>query len=89
MEKAIKCHIFVYKNLKIDSIRALSEGKHIKLTLKDENIMIDAIGFNIGKLADDYHIGDKVDVVGMLEINKFNGNENITNKFERYNENHI
>ena len=29
--------IFVYKNLKIDSIRALSGGKHLKLILKDDN----------------------------------------------------
>ena len=34
--------IFVYKNLKIDSIRALSEGKHLKLTLKDDNLLINA-----------------------------------------------
>jgi len=35
--------VFVYKNLKIDSIRALSEGKHLKLVLKDESRLIDAI----------------------------------------------
>ena len=29
-----KMPIFAIKNLKIDSIRALSEGKHLKLTLK-------------------------------------------------------
>ena len=30
--EANKMPVFVYKNLKIDSIRALSEGKHLKLT---------------------------------------------------------
>ena len=30
-----KMPIFEFKNLKIDSIRSLSEGKHIKMTLKD------------------------------------------------------
>ena len=30
--------IFAFKNLKIDSIRALSEGKHIKMTLKDRKL---------------------------------------------------
>ena len=72
-----KVPIFMYKGLKIDSIRALSENKHIKLTLKDDNMIIDAIGFNMGHLANEYLIGEKVDVVGMLEINKFNGMERI------------
>ena len=39
--------------------------------------MIDAIGFNMGEVADQYLIGDKVDIVGSLEINQFGGNENI------------
>ena len=59
------------------SIRALSEGKHIKLTLRDKNIVIDAIGFNMGSLADEYLLGDRIDVVGSLEINKYNGRESI------------
>ncbi len=33
--EANKMPVFIYKNLRIDSIRALSEGKHLKLTLKD------------------------------------------------------
>lgn len=72
-----KMPLFAFKNLKINSIRSLSEGRHIKLTLQDNNNMINAIGFNLGEVADDYRIGDKVDVVGVLEINKFNGEDNI------------
>ncbi len=68
---------YVFKNLKIDSIRALTEGKHIKLTLKDGNTLINAIGFNLGYLANEYKIGDKIDVVGTLEINSFNGVDNL------------
>lgn len=64
---------FVYKGLKINSIRALSEGKHLKLSLRDDNQLIDAIGFNLGHLADEFLIGDKVDIVGILEINEYNG----------------
>lgn len=72
-----KVPIFAYKGLKINSIRALTEGKHLKLTLKDENLIINAIGFNMGYLIDDYLIGDKVDIVGVLEINNFNGMESV------------
>ena len=64
---------FVYKGLKINSIRALSEGKHLKLSLRDDNQLIDAIGFNLGHLVDEFLIGDKVDIVGILEINEYNG----------------
>ncbi len=72
-----KTPIFIYKNLKIDSIRALSEGKHLKLTLKDENTIINAIGFNMGHYSEEYLIGDKIDVIGVLEINSFNGVQNV------------
>ena len=68
-----KMPVFAFKNLKIDSIRALTEGKHLKLTLKEGNTVVNAIGFNMGKFAEEYRIGDKVDVVGVLEINTFNG----------------
>lgn len=30
-------------------------------------------GFNLGHLSEEYRIGDKVDVAGVLEINSFNG----------------
>ena len=72
-----KMPLFAIKNLKIDSIRALSEGKHLKLTLKDNKNIINAIGFNLGYMSSDYKIGDKIDVVGNLEINTFNGVDNI------------
>ena len=73
--EANKMPLILFKNLKIDSIRALSEGKHLKLTLKNENQWIDAIGFNLGSLSDEYQLGDKIDVVGTLEINEYNNNE--------------
>lgn len=67
--------LFLIRNLRIDSIRTLSEGKHIKMTLKQDNYLIDAIGFNLGEESTKYLIGDKIDVVGTLEINSFNNKE--------------
>ena len=73
-----KCPMFLFKNLKIDSIRSLTEGKHMKLTLKSENgNMITAMGFNMGYRAEEFLIEDRVDIVGTLEINSFNGMENV------------
>lgn len=70
--------VIIYKNLKIDSIRALSEGKHLKLILLDGNSYIDAIGFNMGDLTNQFQIGDKVDIVGNIGINQFRNIENIS-----------
>lgn len=76
--EANKMPIFAFKNLKIDSIRSLTDGKHLKLTLKsNNNYYVNAIGFNLGYLAEDYKIGDKIDVAGNLEINSFNGVDSI------------
>lgn len=70
--------LFQLSELKVVSIRALSEGKHLKMTLKDENNKyIDVIGFNMGNLSEEYKIGNKVDVVGTLEINSYKEIENI------------
>ena len=76
--EANKMPIFAFKNLKIDSIRALTEGRHLKLTLKsNNNTYINAIGFNLGYLVNEFVIGDKVDVAGNIEINSFNGTDSI------------
>ena len=75
--EANKVPIFLIRNLKVLSIRTLSNGKHMKLKLGIDNYMIDAIGFNLGNIADRYLIGDKVDIIGSLEINNFGGNENM------------
>ena len=76
--EANKRPLFLYKNLKVDSIRSLTEGKHMKLTLKtDSNNIIVAMGFNMGNRAEEFVIGDKVDIVGTLELNSFNGLESV------------
>ena len=75
--EANKMPIFAFRNLKIDSIRSLSEGKHLRLSVKDNKNIINAIGFNMGALADTYRIGDRVDIAGNLEINSFNGVDSI------------
>ncbi len=70
--------IFAFKGLIIDSIRSLSEGKHLKLTIKsDKNTYINAIGFNFGEYVNEYKIGDRIDIAGNLEINSYNGVDSI------------
>ena len=70
--------IFAFKGLKIQSIRSLTDGKHLKLSLKsNNNTFVNAIGFNLGHFASEFTIGNKVDVAGNLEINSFNGVDSI------------
>lgn len=68
---------FVYKNLKVESICTLKDGKHLKLKLKDETFLVDAICFGAGTRRDEIKIGDKIDVVFNLSLNEFMGNVNI------------
>ena len=75
--EANKMPVFAFKNLKIESIRALTNGKNLKLTVKDNKNIVNAIGFNLGELVENYKIGDKIDILGNLEINSFNGVESI------------
>lgn len=69
--------IFMYKNLKVDSVRALSNGKHLRLVLKDNNFKYDAIAFNMGDKRLSIEIGNKVDIAHSLEINHFNNTDKI------------
>ena len=69
--------VVLYRNLKIDSIRTLTDGKHLKLLLEDEGNYIDAMGFGMGNLVEDYIIGDRIDVVGNIEINTYNGRSKV------------
>lgn len=69
--------IFVYKNVKVDSIRTLSNDKHLKLNIKEGNFMFNAIAFNMGDKKDSIRMGDKVDILHYLELNHYNGIESV------------
>jgi len=68
---------FLIKSAKITSIRSLSEGKHLKIAVNVEGKNVDAIGFQMGELIDNFLIGDKVDIAGTIDVNVFNGMQNI------------
>ena len=69
--------IIMYQKVEINGIRTLSENKHLRLSLKKNDKIVDAIGFNLGELATEYKIGDIIDVIGNIEINSFNGKDSI------------
>ncbi|HHW30226.1 MAG TPA: single-stranded-DNA-specific exonuclease RecJ [Clostridiaceae bacterium] len=67
--------VFACNDIIISSIRSVGKGKHLKLVLKIGDIFIDAIGFNMGDLAEAYNSGDVVDVAFSLEVNEWNNME--------------
>lgn len=69
--------VYLYRNIKVNSLCTLKDDKHLKLGLKDNNFYIDAIGFSMGNRRDELRLGDKIDVVGTININEFNGNKQI------------
>ncbi len=65
--------IFASKRMRIDDMKAVGEGKHLKLNVNG----IDAIAFSKGHMKGLLKLGQSVDVIYNVELNKFNGRENI------------
>lgn len=65
--------LLMSSNFQISEIRTLKEGKHLKFKASG----IDAIAFNMGEWGNILKEGNFVDLVYYLEINKFNGSENL------------
>ena len=65
--------IFAYKGVKVDSIRTLTNDKHLKLNVKEEHRIFPAIAFNMGQLKNSIRMGDKADILCTIEINSYNG----------------
>lgn len=75
--QANKLPLFIYKGLKIDSIRTLKEDKHLKLTLRDGKFLLEGLAFSQGNRRDELRIGDKIDVVCNVELNSYNSPKTI------------
>lgn len=70
--QANKEPIFIYKSLKVQSIRTIKEDKHLKLTLRDDKYQIEALAFSQGNRRDELKLGDKIDVLCNVDINTYN-----------------
>ena len=64
--------LFVYKGLKVEAIRTLKEDKHLKMTLRDDKFLVEALAFSQGERRDEIRIGYKIDVVCNVELNTYN-----------------
>ena len=63
---------FVTRNLQVKSQRKVgAEGQHLKLTLSDGKLTIDAIGFRLGNKLES--VPGRIDVLYTFETNEYNG----------------
>ncbi len=69
--------LFAYRNIRVDSIRTLSNDKHLKLNVKEDHRIFSAIAFNMGELKNKIRMGDKADILCGIELNSYNGIEMI------------
>lgn len=65
--------VFAGLNMKLSDIRTVGSGKHLKFKAEG----IDAIAFNMGELEDFLQSGQTANVAFTLELNRFNGAENL------------
>ena len=68
--------VFASRNVEIRNKRTVgSDAKHLKLTLSDGIVTMDAIGFGMGSLLP--KLPRMVDVLFALELNEYNGQSNL------------
>ena len=68
--------LFVTKNLRVARSRTVGkDASHLKLTVTDGKIFIDAIAFRFGQLA--AQMQDRIDLLYSFEMNEFNGQRSL------------
>ncbi len=66
--------VFALLDVVVAKKQLLSDGKHLKLTLKCNNTFIDAIGFSMGEYDLLIQEGYCIDIAGNLDVNSYRGN---------------
>lgn len=69
--------VFVLREVKIEEIVPLSLGKHTRLILQRNDVEMNAVFFGHNLLAEGFSIGDKVDILCLVNINEFRGNRTV------------
>jgi len=65
--------LFYAKKMTVSQVRSLSEGKHVKLSLRSGDFSVDAVGFNMGELNQTLKSDDVIDIAFNLDINIYRG----------------
>jgi hypothetical protein len=66
--------LFIFPDLVIEQIYTVGQGKHLRLSVNDGSSgRINLIAFNLGNEILHYQAGDRIDVLGIPEINDYRG----------------
>lgn len=77
--------VFATKRMIVDSFRVIGQdGKHLKLKLKWNEKIFEAIGFGMGEKSSEIKIGDKIDAVYTMDENVWNGNKSLQLKIKDF-----
>ena len=74
--------LFLVRDVKVVEVRTLSEGKHLRLKVDKEGVVLACVGFGDGPMAEHLAAGDRIDLAGWLEINEFQGRANLQFRLE-------
>jgi single-stranded-DNA-specific exonuclease len=67
--------VFASYGLKLIDMRKVGDGTHLKTKFTDGKVVLDSIGFSLGRIADKLKLGESYDLAYNLEVNEFNGLE--------------
>lgn len=78
--------VFWVKNAVITEVQGVGDNKHMKLVVKGESgDSLNCIFFGGGEWLDKIAVGDMIDMIGGLDINRWNGNETLQFKVQDIN----
>ncbi len=70
--------VFYTQGLMIDSISLVGvDSRHVRITFVHNGRRLNAIGFNLARLADKFQAGNTADCVFTLEVNSYNGTDSV------------
>jgi single-stranded-DNA-specific exonuclease len=82
--------VFVSYNAKVKAMSLMGKDKnHLKIKLGQKEFeTIDAIGFGMGEFADNFKVGDNIDIAYTIDSNTWNGNTKLQLKLKdvKYND---
>lgn len=69
---------FAIKNATVENISTVgAESKHLRLLINKDGMRVPCIGFNMGECASEVKAGDLIHLAFKLDINTYQGNENV------------
>jgi len=74
--------LFLIEDAEIVEVRTLTEGRHLKLSIRKDSTTLACIGFGLGKMEQYLENQQKIDILGYLNLNEWNGRDTIQLQIE-------